>query len=148
MCINAWYLTKGLWDGYRLWPLWILRLLCKRTGTTISMHPDFFHHHKRATFPFVLSCIREVITLGRPVAAVAECHAGLTRWTLSRWRDGLTEAHIHQKRLCFFGTAVDDGEEFGCKLLAYFKKTGKGLMQCGAIRCMVRLWERFCRPLY
>jgi len=90
----------------------------------------------------------EVITLGRPLAAVAECHAGVTRWTLSRWRDGLGGAHVPEKRLCFFGTAVDDGEEFGRKLLAYFKKAGKGLMRRGAMRCMIRLWQRFRRPLY
>ena len=92
--------------------------------------------------------MREVITLGRPVAAVAGSHAGVTRWTVRRWRDGLAGAHVREKRLCFFGTIIDDGEEFGRKLLVYFNKAGKGLLRRGAVTCMVALWKRFSKPLY
>jgi hypothetical protein len=112
------------------------------------MHPEFFHRYKRVTFGFFLSCVIPVIEQGRSPAAVAAQRNGSTRWSIKRWAQGFCGGNIREKALCFYGSTYAIDSDPGRFLIDYFRKEGLGDAVKGAIAGVLRLWERFLKPLY
>jgi len=132
--------------GFR--EIWIKRFLCKRTGKTVSIHPRFSHFLKRFVLAFVIERLIAIIEEGRSVYSESK-RTGVSPRTLRRWRDGFTTGESAAKRACFFLSGLSPpGRSLPALMFSYFRRTGSGDILTGAAVGMVRLWERFSRPLY
>lgn len=151
MSCRAWVvLKKGLSGdheaGYR--PYWVKRYLCVRTGRTVSIHPRFSHFQKRFILAFVIERLTAVIEAGRSIYSESK-RTGVSERTLRRWRDGFGTGESAAKHACFAATGLSPpGQPLPALLFSYFRRTGSGDILTGAAVGMVRLWERFSRPLY
>jgi hypothetical protein len=151
MSCRAWVVfKKGLSGdddaGYR--PYWVKRYLCKRTGRTVSIHPRFSHFFKRFVLAFVIERLIAIIEDGRSVYAESK-RTGVSPRTLRRWRDGFTTGESAAKHACFAATGLSPpGQRLPSRMFSYFRRIGSGDILTGAAMGMVRLWERFSRPLY
>lgn len=131
--------------GFRA--LWIKRFFCKGTGRTVSVHPRFSHFFKRFVLAIVIKSLIAIIERGRSVYSVSK-DSGVSERTLRRWRDGFAGAAA-AKYACFSMSGLSPPRRSLPDLLfSYFRQAGNGDMDMGAVRGMVRLWERFSSPLY
>lgn len=139
--------------GFR--ELWIKRFFCKGTGRTVSVHPRFSHFFKRFVLAFVIEGLIAIIERGRSVYSVSN-DSGVSGRTLRRWRDGFAGAAA-AKYACFTPRLDSGATMSGLSpprrslpdlLFSYFRQAGNGDIVMGTVMGMVRLWERFSRPLY
>lgn len=151
MSCRAWVvLKKGLSGdsaaGYR--PYWVKRYLCRRTGRTVSIHPRFSHFLKRFDLAFVIERLIAIVEDGRSIYSESK-RTGVSPRTLGRWRDGFATGESPAKRACFFLSGLSPPERsLSALMFSYFRRIGSGDILTGATLGMVRLWERFSRPLY
>ena len=151
MSCRAWVVfKKGLSGdddaGYR--PYWVKRYLCKRTGRTVSIHPRFSHFLKRFVLGFVIERLIAIIEDGRSVYSESK-RTGVSPRTLRRWRAGFAAGESAGKHACFFLSGLSPpGRSLSALMFSYFRWIGSGDILTGAAVGMVRLWERFSRPLY
>jgi len=142
-------MRKGLTDisstDYR--PFFIYRYLCKGTGRTISMHPDFSHSYKRFTLESVLLVLQQHLIEEESIYRLCR-ENGYYLSTLRRWLRGFG-CDFESKRLCFlpFSTA-SPGKGFTTELFRYFISSGGSNISAGAALGMVRLHREFNRSLY
>jgi hypothetical protein len=138
-----------LWDNdpAKALPLMICRFLCKSTGRTVSMHPDFSHFYKRYSLSLVLRVLEAVIALGHSIRRTAN-GAGVSRRSAKRWVQGLTGDNSLSKSLCFFRSAAVSVDRFGSLLLKHFRHTGEGSLERGAAQGMLRLAAEYSCRLY
>jgi transposase-like protein len=128
--------------------LWIRRFLCRRTGRTVSVHPRFSHFFKRYLLAFVIERLIAIIEQGRSAYSESK-RTGVSSRTLRRWRKSFSEADAAAKRACFTESGLSPPERpLAVVLFDYFRCAGSGDISTGAAWGMVRLWERFSRPLY
>ncbi|MBN1759063.1 MAG: helix-turn-helix domain-containing protein [Chitinispirillaceae bacterium] len=127
----------------------IHRLLCKRTGKTVSMHPRFSHTAKRYTLAFVMECLQYIIELGSSIRATAG-HFGIYRSTVRRWMRGFSRHDINAKWACFFHGDLPRKTTagFAPALLRHFRAMGKGNLEDGTSLAMLRLHDGFSCRLY
>jgi len=143
-------LKKGLSGdaGIGYLELWIKRFLCRRTGRTVSVHPRFSHIHKRYLIAFVIERLIAIIEQGRSTYSESK-RTGVSSRTLRRWRKSFSETDATAKRACFAQSGLSPPERpLAVVLFDYFRHTGSGDVVTGAALGMVRLWQRFSRPLY
>jgi transposase-like protein len=142
--------TKGIWDGTAAArPFKIQRYLCKHSGKTISLHPQFSQSRKRYPLSTAMPALGALMWHARSVRGVAAA-AGVARSTVSRWRRGMGR-HEQQKRqsipgLC--GGADPPGTSFVRVLLDAIVLLGGGELVDGTAQAMLCLAHAFDRPLY
>jgi transposase-like protein len=140
--------AKGVWDGTAAaHPFRIERYLCKRTGRTLSHHPEFSHVRKRYTLSVAVPCIVSVVTQQRGIGCAAKA-AGVEPRTLRRWMRGWIR-HEQGKRLVLCASnAADTRGCFAAELLTAIRAMGCGsIVTCVAL-AMSWLMASIGCPLY
>ena len=149
MIRHGWYKRKGVsGDAYGYKPFWILRLLCKNAGHTISLLPVFVHTYKRHALSFVVNCLSKHIEQKQPLSAVAR-EAGLCVRTLKRWKQSFS-ARQDAKHCCLLpGRRIASTQTFAEALLSHFRTSfGRGCLLDGSIKAMFTLWASLTHALY
>lgn len=97
-CLNGhgWYERKPLLDTCE--PFYIYRYLCKKSGKTVSMHPDFLHAYKRYLLETVIFCIAECILTEKTTQRIS-VEQRVSLRSLQRWKRGFNSG-LPLKRLC------------------------------------------------
>ena len=125
----------------------IYRFLCRTTGRTIQMIPDFAPARKRFLLQCVISVLEKYFLDGVSRYELYQSN-DLHKSTLKRWLRGFAR-HDSTKRLCFLPySTASPGADFCRQMLIFFKGTGNGDAALGAATGLLRLNKEFCCSLY
>ncbi len=150
-CLNGhgWYKRVELVTGYdkRYGPFYIYRFLCKNSGSTISMHPDFCAAYKRFLLEYVITLLEQNLVDGKSIYELCNKHS-IQKQTLKRWKKGFL-ANEPAKRICFLPrSTAPPGIAFLKELLIFFITTGHGNAAQGAVWGLLRFYHGFSCSLY
>lgn len=126
---------------------YIYRFLCKNSGRTLSMHPDFCAAYKRHLLEYVIYLLEEYILKEKNLYQLCNEHS-LYRRTLKRWLNGFQTNETAKRIAVLPRSTGPPGLAFLKELFLNFVKCGKGNSARGAASVMVRLFHDFSCHVY